>query len=42
LAMTQTALQGNFYDNPLGATNPRTTNDTHRWYNLCATLFGDR
>jgi hypothetical protein len=42
LAMTQTCLQGNFYDNPLGATNPRTTNDTHRWYNLCATLFGDR
>lgn len=42
LAMTQTALQGNFYDNPLGASNPRTTNDTHRWYNLCATLFGDR
>lgn len=42
LAMTQTALQGNFYDNPLGASNPRTTNDTHRWYNLCASLFGDR
>lgn len=42
LAMTQTALQGNFYDNPLGAANPRTNNDTHRWYNLCATLFGDR
>jgi hypothetical protein len=42
LAMTQTCLQGNFYDNPLGASNPRTTNDTHRWFNLCATLFGDR